>query len=182
MNYLCDNFNVMKNITILINGHPNSGKSTLRNKLQDKLNKLDFYIFDYDENLQKLVNNYNMKDRESFRNARLKNISGIISASKDKNIISDLLLTTKEVFNLSTKIKKVGAEVITMRLFCNQDIRERRDRIRKNKNPKAPHGFNNSLNPEPSYVVYDLELDTSTTSSIEISNKILKYLKAKNIL
>lgn len=172
----------MKRITILINGHPNSGKTSLKDRLIKYLSKYGFFTYDYDENFKKAANSIQAKTREDFRKAKDMNISGIIESSKKANVIADLLMTTDEVGSLKYKIKNNDTEVIVVRLFCDFNIRTKRDINRQKNNPDAPHGFNDSLNPSSNPIVYDLELDTSIKNLKQICNEVISHLNTKGLI
>ena len=173
----------MKNITILINGHPNSGKSTMVETLKiDLVQYKEFFTFDYDGNFIKAANICKPDDKECFRGAKIKILSGIKEASKKVNMVSDLLLTSKEVGTLKYSIRNDNVDVIAIRLSCNQNVREKRDKDRRKKNPNAPYGFNDSLNPLPNPIVYDLEIDTSTKTVKVVCNEITAFMKSKDLL
>lgn len=169
-------------VTILINGHSCSGKSTLRESLKKFIPKeLNFYEFDYDKNWKIGADNSKGSENEKIKLGKKMVLNTIFEQSQKLNLISDVLLPNNELYTLKKKINNRSGNVITIRLFCSEDIIKKREKVRRAKNPNAVVGYS-SMNPEHNIALYDLNLNTSKVSPVKLTSIVVKYMKERNLI
>lgn len=163
-------------MVILINGHPNSGKTTLRDGLKETLVERSFEAIDFDGSLLASANKYKPSSREEFRKLKRGVIRNMIQYMSDKNAIIDVLFTNQEFESFSRALESYGQQTFCVRLFCSDTLRRSRDERRHLQNPDAPVGFNDVMNPDANSELYNLEIDTTDLSPEDVVNLIINTL------
>lgn len=166
----------MPNTLILINGHPNSGKSTTRKLLKEKLVEYDEWIeIDYDRNIVDALGNNITK--ENFIAARGKVLTLALIGVLRTNVVFDILITNALLKEYLNELQEYGVEnIVTILLYCNSNARIARDVIRKQQNEHAPFGFTEGFDVAPDTTIYNLVIDTSKKTPIDIVNEIIRYV------
>ena len=161
---------------LIINGHPNSGKSSVRSEIYRRLYEPYFFEYDFDACLSTAFRRRS-QTREGFLEARDAAFRGIGKAAARRSTISDILCSTRQLIAIQTHIERSDINMMLVRLYTDTDERIRRDRDRLAKNPLAPHGFHKGVDPNPDPNSYAMEIDTTTRSVPSISDDILEVAR-----
>ena len=159
---------------IIINGHPCSGKSTLRSEISNRLDEDFFYEIDYDNFFLEVLKKLGSASHDNMIEAKRFTIEAIINVANQRALVVDVLLDNGQLFDLQQRLRTQGISTLTVRLFCSKDEWIVRNEQKCLANPDSPHGFVGDMIPQESKHMYDLNIDTTKTPVGEITDKVLQ--------
>ncbi len=107
---------------ILVVGEPGTGKTTLRDQLNQRLGSF-FFSLDYDDQLKKLIDAKGEIKTETFREAQNQIISGVNAAAKKCAVIADCLFSEQRLGEFKQELSVSGHRPFFILLHCDEQLR-----------------------------------------------------------